>query len=124
MTYGPPPEPEAPPPGPNFGYAGPPPHPHAIPNGGPPPVNRSQGAGPAVAAVILGLLGCVLPLLPIDLTGVRAYVALPLALPGLVLAVVGCAGHRRGKPLAVAGAVLSALALLLGVAMLAGSILG
>lgn len=129
MSYGPtPPEPNASAPGPNVPYSGPTPPqgpmpPHPPPQqpwtdphgrgwpGGPRPVDRPKGFGLAVAAVILGLLACVLPFLPIDLTGVRHYVAFPFGLPGLVLAIVGCTGHRRGKPLAVAGAILSVLPL-------------
>jgi hypothetical protein len=123
MTYGPPPEPNT--------YPAPtPPHPHpqqpwtdphgrAWP-GGPPPVATPKGFGPAVFAVVLGLLGCAVPLLPINLDLIRGYSPFPFGLPGLVLAVVGCTGRRRGKPVAVAGAILSVLALVLGVYMVAG----
>ncbi|WP_143539519.1 hypothetical protein [Saccharopolyspora spinosa] len=83
-------------------------------------MNEPKGFGLAGAAMILGLLGCVLPFLPIDLTGVRPYIPFPFGLAGLALAVVGCTGRRRGKPLAVVGAILSVLALVLGVAMLVG----
>lgn len=143
MTYGPPPEPnasapqsDAAVPGPNVASSAPtppqgpmPPHPYPqqpwiIHNGpgwpgGPPPVDRPKGFGLAVAAVILGLLGCVLPFLPIDMTGVRPYVAWPFGLAGLVLAILGYTGHRRGKPLALAGAILSGLALAVGLVMVA-----
>ncbi|WP_133806143.1 hypothetical protein [Kribbella caucasensis] len=78
-------------------------------------------AGLAVAAVILGLLGCVVPLLPINLDNLRAYTPFPFGLPGLVLAIVGCTGHRRGKPLAAVGAILSVLALILGAIMVIGN---
>ncbi|MGH3489901.1 MAG: hypothetical protein ACRDP8_18585 [Actinopolymorphaceae bacterium] len=68
----------------------------------------------------LALLGCVLPLLPVDLTGVRAYIAFPFGLIGLLLAVVALAGRWRGLPIAVVGLLLSTLALAIGVAMTAG----
>jgi hypothetical protein len=70
--------------------------------------------------VILGLLGFAAPLLPINLDHIRAYTPFPFALPGLALAIIGCSGHRRGKPLAVVGAILSALALALGLFMVSG----
>lgn len=91
--------------------------------GGPPPMDRPKGFGLAVAAVILGLLGCVLPLLPIDLTGVRPYLGVPFGLAGLATAAVGCTGRRRGKPLAAVGVILSAVALLLAAVMVAGHVL-
>ncbi|MQA78475.1 MAG: hypothetical protein GEV10_08350 [Streptosporangiales bacterium] len=59
-----------------------------------------------------------LPFLPIDMTGVRPYIAFPFGLPGIVLAIVGCIGRRRGKPLAVVGAILSVVGLVLGGIML------
>jgi hypothetical protein len=110
MTYGPPtshsgyPEPQQPWPGSG-------------------PVAPPKGIALAVAALVLGVLGCVLPFLPVDMTGVRAYVAFPFGLAGLVLGVFGCVGRRRGKPLAVIGAVLSVLALLLGMIMVAASVI-
>jgi len=78
-----------------------------------------MGYGLAVAAVVLGLLACVLPLLPANLDLWRQYVALPPAVGGLILAIGGCTGHRRGKPTAVVGIVLCALALALAVFMIA-----
>ncbi|EOD63142.1 hypothetical protein [Amycolatopsis vancoresmycina] len=98
---------------PNFGYPAP----------WDAPAERPKGPWLAVAAVVLGGLGCVVPLLPIDLTGVRAFVAFPFALPGLVSGVLGCVGRRQAKALAVVGVVLSGLALLLGVIMVAGFVL-
>lgn len=88
--------------------------------GGPPPAARPRGFVLGAVALILGLLGCVVPLLPLDLTTERPYLPFPFALPGLVLAIAGCTGRRRGLPLAVAGAILSALALAIGTIMLAG----
>ncbi|RDI51093.1 DUF4190 domain-containing protein [Nocardia mexicana] len=136
MTYGPPPEPADPAwqPGPSAGYSAPAapgqhvqnaPHqqPWANPGGqgwqgGPQPAERRPGIGLAVGAVLLGLVGCVLPLLPIDLTGIRPLVGLPFGLAGLVLGIVGCTGQRTGKGLAIAGIFLSTLALAVAVIML------
>ncbi|SCK42427.1 hypothetical protein [Streptomyces sp. WMMB 322] len=104
MSYGPPPEPNASVPHPGGGAA----------------ADRPKGFGAAVAAVVLGLAGCVLPLLPMDLTGVRAYVGLPSGVGGIILAIVAYRGHSRGKPLAMTGAILSALALVLWMIMTVG----
>ena len=124
MTYGPPPEPNAysapTPPSPYPQQPWTDPHGRQWP-GGPPPVDPPKGAGLAAAALIFGLLGCVVPLLPINLDNIRAYTPFPFALPGLALAIVGCTGHRHGKPLAVVGAVLSAIALALGLFMVASN---
>lgn len=135
MSYSSPPEPTpgwhpgTAVPGPNAGYSAPiPPVPYS-PNppqqqqpwvytddpgwqGGPQPTDRRQGPWFAVASAILGIIGCVLPFLPmIDLTGVRPLIGLPFAIPGLVLGIVGCTGQRRAKGLAVTGIILSVLAL-------------
>ncbi|MFI7666378.1 hypothetical protein [Nocardia sp. NPDC049526] len=129
MPYSPPPDPTNPAwqpgavvPGPNAGYSAPVPNPpqqqqpwvyanaHGW-QGGPPPTDRRPGPWFAVAAVILGIVGCVLPFLPIDLTGVRPLVGLPFAIAGLVLGIVGCTGQRSAKALAVTGIILSVLAL-------------
>ena len=67
-----------------------------------------------VLAFVLGLAALVAPFLPIDMTGYRQYAAFPLALPGVGLAIAGLIGSRRGKPLAVVGAVLCVLALGVG----------
>ncbi|WP_371401892.1 DUF308 domain-containing protein [Kribbella sp. NBC_00662] len=73
-----------------------------------------------VLAFVLGLAALVAPFLPVDMTGFRQYAAFPFALPGVGLAIGGLTGDRRGKPLAVVGAVLCALALGIGAVMLAG----
>lgn len=135
MSYSPPPDPTTPAwhpgavtPGLNPGYA-------PIPNppqqqqpwgygnapgwqGGPPPADRRRGPWFGVAAVVLGIVGCVLPFLPIDLTGVRPLVGLPFAIAGLVLGIVGCTGQHRAKGMAVTGIVLSVLALIVAFIML------
>ncbi|WP_433602136.1 DUF4190 domain-containing protein [Nocardia sp. CA-135953] len=128
MSYSPPPEPTNPTwhPGPNAGYSAPipPPGPNLYQQpqpwvstndpgwqGGPHATGQRQGPRFAVASAILGIIGCVLPFLPIDLTGVRPLVGLPFAISGLVLGIVGCTGQRSAKALAVTGIVLSVLAL-------------
>ena len=71
-----------------------------------------------VLAFVLGLAALVAPFLPVDMTGFRQYAAFPLALPGVGLAIAGLISPRRGKPLAVVGAVLCVLALGVGWIML------
>ncbi|GAB2710447.1 hypothetical protein GCM10027089_37600 [Nocardia thraciensis] len=105
MSYGPQQQPWAQPSGPGW-------------HGGPPPTGRGPGIGLAVGAVILGLVGCVLPFLPMDLSGVRPLIGLPFGAAGLVLGIIGCTGQRSGKPLAVVAVVLSTLALAVSVIML------
>jgi hypothetical protein len=114
MTLGPPPEPNA--------QSAPPQQPWTDPHGrgwpgGPPPAKPVKGSGLAVLATILGLVGCVVWALPFNLDNLRAWSPFPFALPGLVLAVLGCIGPRRGKPLAVIGWILSFIALILGLIM-------
>jgi hypothetical protein len=104
MAYGPPPN-------------SPPPFPTPGPDAG---STSGSGIWRGAVAVVLGVVGCVAPLLPIDLTGVREYLAFPFGLVGLVLAAVTATAYRRGRPLAITGAVLCGLALLLGLAMVAG----
>jgi hypothetical protein len=86
--------------------------------GGPPTAGRPSGVGMGAVAVIIGLLACVVPLLPFNVLAERRYVVLPLALGGLVLAAGAASGGRRGKPLAVAGIAVCALGSLLGLWML------
>lgn len=86
-------------------------------------MHPNESAGPkspvfAIASVIVGALGLVVPFLPVDMTGVRAYIALPAGILGLVLAGLGFTG-RRGRPVAAAGAVISALVVVLGLTFLA-----
>ncbi|WP_433209548.1 hypothetical protein ACQP1G_34845 [Nocardia sp. CA-107356] len=145
MSYSPPPEPTNPPqypgtatPGPNAGYFTPPDPLYPNPprpqqswdypsghgwQGGPQPTDRRHGMGLAVGAVLLGIIGCVLPFLPIDLTGVRPFIGLPFGTAGLILGIVGCTGQRRGKGLAVTGIVLSTMALAAEFIMIANQVI-
>ena len=86
--------------------------------GAPAPVEPPKGAGLGVAALIVGLLGCAVPLLPMNMDGIRAYTPVPFAVLGILLAVLGCIGRRRGKALAVVGWMLSVLALIMGLIMI------
>lgn len=84
----------------------------------------TKGSEFAVASVIVAALGLVLPFLPVDMTGLRHYVALPVGVVGLLLAVVSLGSGRRGKPIATAGAVISGLVIVLGLFMTATAVLG
>jgi hypothetical protein len=104
----------------------PPPHQQWAPfpgPGGQPPMPPLKGSGPAVASLVFGLLGCVVPLLPINLDQVRAYTPFPVAVAGLALAIVGLVGRRRGKAMAVVGAILSVIALALGTIMVGNTVI-
>ncbi|NKE59534.1 hypothetical protein FXN61_23075 [Lentzea sp. PSKA42] len=92
---------------------------------GPPEQQSSQPVGSqapppkgpvlGLVALVLGLAGVVATFLPMNLDGVRPYVAWAFGLPGFVVAILGLLGHRRGKAPAVIGALLSLLAVLVGV---------
>lgn len=115
MSYVPPPEPQ--------GHPRPADQPWTDPHGrgwpgGPPPVEPPKGAGVAAVALVLGVIGCVVWLLPINLETIRAYSPLPFALLGFVLAIVALTGRRRGKPMAAIGAALSCLAVILSIIMI------
>jgi hypothetical protein len=118
MTYGPPPEQNASSAHPHAQQQWTDPHGRGWP-GGPAPVNPPKGPWLAVAALILGIAGCGVWMLPYNLDTLRAYSPLPFGLLGIVLAVVGCIGPRRGKPLAVIGWILSFIALTLAAIMIA-----
>jgi hypothetical protein len=79
------------------------------------PQTPPKGAQLGVIALVLGLAGVVVTFLPMHLFGLRPYVAWAFGLPGFVVAILGLLGHRRGKALAVIGALLSLLAVLVGV---------
>ncbi|MBN9744646.1 hypothetical protein DMP23_26800 [Amycolatopsis sp. A1MSW2902] len=84
----------------------------------------ANGVWLGVLSLVLGVLGCVVPLLPIDLTGIRAYLALPFGLAGLAFGLVGVVGRRTGKPVSGVGIGVSAIALVLGVIMLGNQVAG
>ncbi|MCG3757201.1 hypothetical protein [Amycolatopsis sp. Poz14] len=84
----------------------------------------ANGVWLGVSSLVLGVLGCVVPLLPIDLTGIRAYLALPFGLAGLAFGLVGVVGRRTGKPVSGVGIGVSAIALVLGVIMLGNQVAG
>jgi hypothetical protein len=86
----------------------------------PPPPSTSAKGAPwyGIAAVVLGGFAVVLPLAPADLTGLRAWIALPFALPGLLAGLIGLTGHRRGKEFAVTGTILCVIATVLATIML------
>ncbi|GAA4900276.1 hypothetical protein LX16_0605 [Stackebrandtia albiflava] len=123
----PPPYPAAPAPFRSGGTVptGPPPpgYPPAAPGpfhpGGTVPTGRPGGAWPGIVAMAVGLFGCGVPFLPFDMTGFRHLIALPMGLAGLALAIFGCVGNRRGKPVAVAGIVVCLPVVALGVWWLA-----
>jgi hypothetical protein len=84
------------------------------------PQARPRGAGFAVTAFVLGLVGLVFPFLPFDLHGERGLLGLPFGVLGIVLAIIGCTGQRRAKPLAIVAVVLCALVLAIALVMLGG----
>jgi hypothetical protein len=86
---------------------------------GPPPAPaQAKGSWLGLVALLVGLFGCVVWALPINLDWERPFITLPFGLAGLVFAVLGLAGNRRGKPMAALGAIFSLLAILLGVLMI------
>ncbi len=96
---------------PQFGYGPPQPWQQHVPYG---PAVPAKGFGFAVVALILGAAAAVVPLLPNlpnALTDYRQYLVYVIALPGLALGILACTGPRKGKPLAIIGAILSILAL-------------
>lgn len=76
-------------------------------------LDPGKGMWPAVVAGVLGVLGCVLLLTPFDITGVRGFIALVFAVPGVAVGVIAWFG-RRGWLLAVVGTILSVIALGIG----------
>lgn len=97
---------------PGFGAAG------ALGGPMPPPVEPAKGVWLGIVAVVLGVLGIVLPFLPVALDGVRGYLALAFGLPSLAASIIGCTGRRRGKAVAAVGVNLSVLALVIATIML------
>lgn len=130
MSYGQPSDPQGPQqqgPYPHQQMPGPYPHQqqpgyYGSPSGAPAPEPR-KGALPAVGSLILGVLACVVPLLPtytavlVSLEMVRPLLWFPFAIPGFVLGIIGLRGRRSGQLLAVFGAMFSVLALIGGLIM-------
>ena len=75
-----------------------------------------------LVALVLGLLGVVVPFLPIPLDLARPWTAVALGLLGFIMAIIALLGHGRGKPMAAIGALLSLLALLVGAIMLGNAL--
>lgn len=86
----------------------------------PTPAVPPAGTGFGVVALVLGGLGCLLPLLPFALGDARAWISLPFALPGLVIGIMGTSGRRRGDVWATAGSIVCTVAVGLSAVMLIG----
>jgi hypothetical protein len=76
------------------------------------PTPPARGAWFGVAAAVLGVLALALPWAP-----VRAALLLAFGLPGLAVGIIGCAGRRRGRELAILGSLLSVIAVVMGTVM-------
>ncbi|GGU24511.1 hypothetical protein [Lentzea flava] len=74
-------------------------------------------------ALVLGAFAVVVTFLPVNLDLARPYVAWTFGLPGLVIAALGLLGHRKGKPMAAIGAMLSLLALVIGAIAMANVVM-
>lgn len=86
----------------------------------PRPAIPPAGTGFGVVALVLGGLGCLLPLLPFPLGDAQSWISLPFALPGLVIGIVGTNGHRRGNVWAIVGSIVCTVAVGLSAVMLIG----
>ena len=78
------------------------------------PAQTTKGPTLGLAALVLGVIGVVVTFLPMNLDGVRPYLAWAFGLPGFVIAILGLLGPRQGKVFAVIGALLSLLAVVVG----------
>ncbi|MGW4484860.1 hypothetical protein ACWEOE_13570 [Amycolatopsis sp. NPDC004368] len=76
-----------------------------------------KSAAPGALALVFGVLGLVVPFLPLPLDHVRSWIAFPFAVVAFALGVVGCIGRRPVKALAVIGMMCATLALVVGVIM-------
>ena len=79
-----------------------------------PSAQTTKGPALGVLALLLGLVGVVVTFLPMNLDTTRPYLAWAFGLPGFVIAILGLLGPRQGKAFAVIGALLSLLAVLVG----------
>lgn len=75
----------------------------------PPPA--APGTGLGAIAVVLGGLGCLLPLTPFEFSDAREWIPLVFAIPGIVFGLYGCTGRNRGNVLAIVGAILCTIAI-------------
>ncbi|MEV4600693.1 hypothetical protein AB0K15_25250 [Amycolatopsis sp. NPDC049253] len=81
----------------------------------------------AVVAFVLGIVGLIVPFLPVAMDDarlggtldVRAWIGLPFALVALALGIAACGGRRRMKALAIVGMVFAALTLVVVIIMIA-----
>ncbi|WP_427893788.1 hypothetical protein ACQHIV_12325 [Kribbella sp. GL6] len=79
---------------------------------GPAAAQRPRSAVLGMLALIVGLAALAAPFLPpADLTALRQYGTVALAIPGLALAVVGLDRRRRWRPVAVIGLAVNLFAL-------------
>ena len=76
----------------------------------PAPVTPTKGAGLAVAALVLGIIGALMGLIPLF-----GFLAIILGVVGLVLGVLGRSKQRTGRGMALAGVILSVVAIGLGI---------
>lgn len=86
----------------------------------PPPADPVAGTGFGVVALVLGGLGCLLPLLPFALGDARAWISLPFALPGLIVGLMGTNARRRGNVWAIVGSIVCTVAVGLSAVLLIG----
>ena len=75
----------------------------------PPPA--APGTWLGAVAVVLGGLGCLLPLTPFAFSDARDWIPLVFAIPGIVFGLYGCTGRNRGNILAIVGAILCTIAI-------------
>ncbi|MGZ0146235.1 hypothetical protein ACXJJ3_04140 [Kribbella sp. WER1] len=78
------------------------------------PPATAQPGSPALGllGLLLGLAALVAPFLPpVEMTGVRQYGTVLLAMPGLAFAFIGLGRHRRARPAAAIALVINIFAL-------------
>ncbi|MFI7674103.1 hypothetical protein [Actinophytocola sp. NPDC049390] len=77
----------------------------------PVPPRAAPGTGLGAVAVVLGGLGCLLPLTPFAFSDARDWIPLVFAVPGIVFGLYGCTSRNRGNMLAIVGAILCTIAI-------------
>ncbi|GAB1512802.1 hypothetical protein JCM33774_48440 [Actinophytocola sp. KF-1] len=75
----------------------------------PPPA--APGTGLGAIAMVLGGLGCLLPLTPFAFSDAREWLPLVFAIPGVAFGLYGCTGRNRGNVLAIVGVILCTIAI-------------